>query len=82
MTPHIKKEIKARQRAFTSGNVTKHKELSEKVSVFIKRAKKECYHFKAKGQRNHNSTRWYCRCRTAFEENGRKKRRKRHAFHR
>ena len=59
MTPYNKKEIKARQRAFTSGNVIKHKELCEKVSELIKRAKKEHYHSKAKGRRNHNPTRWY-----------------------
>ena len=43
MTPYIKKDIKARQRAFTSGNVIKHKELCEKVLELIKRAKKEYY---------------------------------------
>ena len=49
----------ARQRAFTSGNEIKHKELCEKLSELIKRAKKEYYHSKAKGRRNHNPTRWY-----------------------
>ena len=41
MTPYIKKEIKSRLKAFTSGNVIKHKELCVKVSELIKRAKKE-----------------------------------------
>ena len=39
MTLNIKREIKARQKAYTIGNEAKYKELSDKVSMLITKAK-------------------------------------------
>ena len=54
MTPHIKKKIKAIQRAFTSGNATEHRKLCHKVSMLIKKAKKD-YHNPSNGIKIHFS---------------------------
>jgi hypothetical protein len=37
MTSFIKREIKARQRAFSNGDVTKYKELCDKITTLIAR---------------------------------------------
>ncbi len=59
MTSFIKRKIKARQRAFSSGDVIKYKELCDKIKTLIKKAKKEYYHSKVGSQRNYNPARWY-----------------------
>ncbi len=59
MTSFIKRKIKARQRAFSSGDVIKYKELCDKIKTLIKKAKKEYYHSKVGSQRNYNPARCY-----------------------
>ena len=43
MTPRIKKEIKARQRAYTNGYNDKYKQLCDKVSKLIEKTKESYY---------------------------------------
>ena len=43
MTPHIKKELKARQRAHTIGDISHYKKLCDKVSLLISKAKENYY---------------------------------------
>jgi hypothetical protein len=50
-----KKEIKATQKAYTTGNTTKYGRLADKTSKLIKKAKSEYYKSKAEGQRKHDS---------------------------
>ena len=38
MTAYIKKEIKARQKAYTTGNMTKYRQLADKIITLIKKA--------------------------------------------
>ena len=59
MTSNIKRDIKARQKAYINGNKTKHKELSNKVSTLIVKTKMNNYRSKAEGQRKSNPTKWY-----------------------
>ena len=54
MTAFIKREIKARQKAFSSGNVVRYKELCEKIARLIKKAKEVYYNSKVGGQRKDN----------------------------
>ena len=59
MASNIKREIKARQKAYINGNKTKYKELSDKVSPLIVKARMNYYRSKAEGQRKSNPTKWY-----------------------
>ena len=59
MTSNIKREIKAWLKAYINGNKTKHKELSDKVSTLIVKAKMNYYRSKPEGQRKSNPTKWY-----------------------
>ena len=43
MTPHIQKELKAQQRAYTTGDISHYKELCDKVSLLISKAKENYY---------------------------------------
>ena len=59
MTSFIKRKIEARQRAFSSRDVIKYKELCDKIKTLIKKAEKEYYDSKVGSQRNYNPARWY-----------------------
>ena len=59
MTPRIKKEIRARQSAYTIGDNAKYKQLCDKVSKPIARAKESYYPSKDKGHCNSNPAKWY-----------------------
>ena len=59
MSAYIKKEIKARQKAYTSGNTTKYRRLADKISKLIKKAKSEYYKSKVEGLRKHDSVKWH-----------------------
>ena len=55
MIPRIKKEIKARQRAYTNGDNDKYKQLCDKVFKLIEKAKESYYRskvFATQTQRN------------------------------
>ena len=43
MTPHIKNELKARQRAYATGDISHYKKLCDKVSLLISKAKENYY---------------------------------------
>ncbi|CAB3982487.1 Hypothetical predicted protein [Paramuricea clavata] len=64
MTPRIKHEIKARQKAFKSGDITRYKLLCDKVTSLVSNAKKNYYQLKAEGTRETNPAKWY---KTIFE---------------
>ena len=59
MKPSIKNEIKARQRAFTKGDMEKYKGLCTKVSMLISTAKASYYKSKAESQRVVDPEKWY-----------------------
>ncbi|XP_028409529.1 uncharacterized protein LOC114532151 [Dendronephthya gigantea] len=59
MTPRIKQEIKARQKAFTSGNRSRYQLLCDKVSSLISSAKKTYYQSKAEDTRVTSPAKWY-----------------------
>lgn len=67
MSAYIKKEIKARQKAYTTGNTTKYRRLADKISTLIKKAKSEYYKLKAEGQRKHDPAKWH---KTIFQLTG------------
>ena len=58
MTPRIKKELKARQHAYTIGDINEYKKLCDKVSGLISKAK-ESYYLKTKDLRTSQSEKWY-----------------------
>ena len=64
MTPRIKHEIKARQKAFTSGDIPRYKLLCDKVTSLVSNAKNNYYQLKAEGTRETNPAKW---CKTIFE---------------
>lgn len=55
MTPRIKLEIKAREKAYTSGDNAKYEMLCRKVTSFISKAKANYYQFKAENMRATNN---------------------------
>ncbi|CAB4038005.1 Hypothetical predicted protein, partial [Paramuricea clavata] len=59
MTAYIKKEIKARQKAYTTGNMTKYRQLADKIITLIKKAKAEFYSSKVKSKRKHDAVKWH-----------------------
>ena len=59
MTAYIKKEIKARQKAYTTGNMTNYRQLADKIITLFKRANAEYYSSKVKGKRKHDSAKWH-----------------------
>ena len=59
MTPNIKAEIKARQRAFTKGDLSKFESICVKVTKLITNAKAKYYKSKAEGNREFNPAKWY-----------------------
>ncbi|CAB4032312.1 Hypothetical predicted protein [Paramuricea clavata] len=59
MTAYIKKEIKARQKAYTTGNMTKYRQLADKIITLIKKAKAEFYSSKVKSKRKHDAAKWH-----------------------
>ena len=59
MSPRIKKEIKARRRAYTIGDNDKYKQLCDNVSKLIEKAKGSYYQSKVEGLRNSNTAKWY-----------------------
>ena len=58
MTPRIKKELKARQHAYTIGDINEYKKLCDKVSGLISKAK-DSYYLKTKDLRTSQSDKWY-----------------------
>ncbi|CAB4004432.1 multidrug resistance-associated 5 [Paramuricea clavata] len=64
MTPRIKHEIKAREKAFKFGDITRYKLLCDKVTSLVSNAKKNYYQLKAEGTRETNPAKWY---KTIFE---------------
>ena len=59
MTPYIKREIKARQKAYTTGNMTKYRQLADKIIVLIKKAKAKYYASKIQSKRQQDSANWH-----------------------
>ncbi|CAB4036656.1 Hypothetical predicted protein [Paramuricea clavata] len=59
MTAYIKKEIKARQKAYTTRNMTKYRQLADKSITLIKKAKAEFYSSKVKSKRKHDAAKWH-----------------------
>ena len=59
ITGHIKQEIKARQRAYTRGDVNKYKQLCVKVSNLIVKAKENYYRTQVTKLRKRNQSKWY-----------------------
>ena len=59
MTPRIKLEIKARQKAYTSGDNAKYEMLCRKVTSLISKAKGNYYQFKAENMGATNTAKWY-----------------------
>ena len=59
MMAYIKKEIKARQKAYTTGNMTKYRQLADKIITLIKKAKAEFYSSKVKSKRKHDAAKWH-----------------------
>ncbi|CAB4018468.1 Hypothetical predicted protein, partial [Paramuricea clavata] len=59
MTAYIKKEIKARQKAYTTRNMTKYRQLADKIITLIKKAKAEFYSSKVKSKRKHDAAKWH-----------------------
>ncbi|CAB4039937.1 Hypothetical predicted protein [Paramuricea clavata] len=59
MTPRIKHEIKARQKAFKSGGITRYKLLCDKVTSPVSNAKNNYYQLIAEGRRETNPAKWY-----------------------
>ena len=49
----------ARQKAYITGNMTKYRQLADKIITLIKRAKPEYYASKVKGKRKHDSAKWH-----------------------
>ena len=59
MTSYIKREIKARQKAYTTGNMTKYRQLADKIIVLIKKAKAKYYASKIQSKRQQDSANWH-----------------------
>ena len=59
MTPHIKEELKARQRAYTTGDISHYKELCDRVSLLISKAKENYYLSISKDLRVSQPEKWY-----------------------
>ena len=59
MTSYIKREIKARQKAYTTGNMTKYRQLADKIIVLTKKAKAKYYASEIKGKRQHDPANWH-----------------------
>jgi hypothetical protein len=59
MTPRIKKELKARQHAYTIGDICQYKVLCDKVSGLISNAKESYYLSNGKGLRVAQPEKWY-----------------------
>ncbi len=55
----IKLEIKARQKAYTSGDKARYEVLCEKVASLISKTKENYYQLKAEGMRETNTAKWY-----------------------
>ena len=59
MTAYIKREIRARQKASTTGNTTQDRHLTDKIITLIKRAKGEYYASKIKRKRKQDPAKWH-----------------------
>ena len=59
MTAYIKREIRERQKAYTTGNMTPHRHLAKKIIPLIKRAKGEYYASKMNKKRKQDPAKWH-----------------------
>ena len=59
MTSYIKREIKARQKAYTTENMTKYRQLADKIIVLIKKAKAKYYASKIRSKRQQDPANWH-----------------------
>ena len=59
MTSYIKREIRARQKAYTTGNMTQYRHLADKIITLIKRAKAKYYASKIKSKRKQDPAKWH-----------------------
>ncbi|CAB4036821.1 Hypothetical predicted protein [Paramuricea clavata] len=59
MTPHIKHEIKSKQKPFRSVDIPRYKLLCDKVISLVSNAKENYYQLKAEGTRETNLAKWY-----------------------
>ena len=59
MTAYIKQEIRARQKAYTTENMTQYRHLSNKIITLLKRAKAEYYASKIKSKRKKDPAKWH-----------------------
>ena len=59
MTPHIKSQIRARQKAFCKGDKESYQHLKVKVANLIKNAKRRFYETKASELRSSNPHKWF-----------------------
>ena len=59
MTSYIKREIRARQKAYTTGNMTQYRHLADKIITLIKRAKAKYYASKIKNKCKQDPAKWH-----------------------
>ncbi len=59
MRLRIKQKIKTRQRAFTSGDALRYKQLCDDVSKLVSNGKANYYQLEAEGTRETNPAKWY-----------------------
>ena len=59
ITACIKQEIRARQKAYTTGNMTQFRHLADKIITLKKRAKAEYYAPKIKSKRKQDPAKWH-----------------------
>ena len=59
MTSYIKREIRARQKAYATGNMTQYRHLADKIITLIKRAKAKYYASKIKSKRKQDPAKWH-----------------------
>ena len=59
MTSYIKREIRARRKAYTPGNMTQYRHRADKIITLIKRAKAKYYASKIKSKRKQDPAKWH-----------------------